>query len=340
MSSKSSAPPCSFVDLELVILYFTGLPLALLSGTATNNHGNTTLDNHWEKEWHQMLGVITGQLARRLMLQCARCFRRVSVFAKVFSQACMFHLDHDTTRYVKKFSLAAFRSKLPKPKGYVKQIILECFKLRGVMCTFCHELGKGKSAYDSRRKRERVLIYGPMSKYAFPNKTHLTLKEVFQIKQFAKLITDWWIAGAWSKSSIPRVSFEYLTVSLWTQLGICILDVSLLTKEEYSTEVSSNRVNNMTYIIANVAIKLSGGCLEGCPECLLNIVPACRTGIPFNHKLPKNKVEGLCELKYNIWAWIEEAVNGDCDPNCDACHALIPEWQRFGGEKPAFYDGN
>ena len=342
LSSSTSAPPCSFVELELVIFYFTRLPLALLASTARINYGNTTLENRWQNEWHRMLGDITVSLARRLMLQCPRCFRRVGIFAKEFAQGCMFHLDHNTTRYIKAFGLSQFSSAMKKHEGYVKKIILECFKLRGNMCTFCHEFGIGTRAYESRLKMKRVLIYGRMTVHAFPDKKHLTVREVFSIKEFANLIVDWWKAGAWKQSATPQVSFEYLAVSLWTQLGICIHDVSKLTKENYRTTDRMSRNRYITDIISCVAIKLSGSCLGDCPECLLNIVPVCISGIPYNHKDPKNKKNKLSVLKHDIWGWIKEALGGHCDPNCDACHGIITAWQKAGGvrlERPAFYDG-
>ena len=128
----TAGSPCSFCDLQQVIYFFTKLPIALL---ASNQKFESQSDRWQNGNKRKMLGDITVDIVRRLMLQCPYCFRRVAIIAKDYHQSCAFHLDHDTERFEKVLALSDFfRNK--SSIGYVKWILFESFKLRGNPCEY------------------------------------------------------------------------------------------------------------------------------------------------------------------------------------------------------------
>lgn len=339
---SSTGRPCSFEDLTRVVFYFTRLPMELLASAGTEY---ANLSDRWNTgNRREMIGDITVALVRRLMLQCPSCFRRIAIIAKVYHQNCAFHLDHDTERFIKCGSVSHFKKK--SRIGYVKWIIIECFKIRGNPCSFCHEFGKATTSYLCRLNKSMVLQYGLSAwiQDAYENKTHLTVSDVLRFRELNELIVDWYNKGAWRSTKIPLVSFGELFVSLWKKLNICLHDVCVLTEKDYAECNRTTRVEHVTTIIANVITKLSGKCirLDGCNECFLNVVPVCTSGIEFNHMDPKSKDvrRELSQLRHSIWQWIHEARRGKCDPNCAACHGLITAFQRDIIERPAGYLGN
>ena len=193
-----------------------------------------------------------------------------------------------------------------------------------------------------------MLHYGPFTQNAYPGSSnpHLTLREILRIRELAELIVDWSNNGAWIASKTPRATFEYLAVSLWTKLGICIHDVSVLSKREYDECHPGRRPGNVTTMISNVMVKLSGRCInlcfnqQSCTECYLNIVPVCTSGVAFNHREPAKKDKRLSQLKASMWTWIDEAERGDCHGVCNGCHGSITAYQHGIIDKPEGYTGN
>ena len=323
--------PCEFEELREVISYLTRIEIELLASTRSDE----SLSDRWAVDWQDMLGQITVSLLRHLMIQCPHCHRRVAIQVQKFQQIGKFQLDHDTVLYEKEFALSEFANHYVNGK-VIRAIFNEAPKISGLPCTFHHEYGDALVEYDERLHRKPDLRYALMTDQA-----HKTLREIFRIKEFALMIVDLARKGAWKTTRVPEVSFEYLAVYLWDVFGISIPDVLVLTKEDYSSVLPITRVRYMTDMVANVANKLSGGCLqlEGCDECFLNLQAVAGSGIEFNHRKPGKKDENLTALRWNIWKWIAEAIRGDCDPNCTGCHGLITAFQRNIIERPDGYTG-
>ena len=312
--------PCTFEDLSVVIYDHTRVDIELLVDVTTIFD---SLSARWDDDWKNVIGQITVNLPRHLMMQCPHCSQRVAKLVLESCQSGQFPLDHNTKLFKKLFKLSDFIHH--KRDGMcVLVIINEQLKIRQGVCTKHHESGDALVEYHERMERELVLRYDRMTDWG-----HMTLPEILKIKEIAQLIVNWDRKGAWCLSGVPKVPFEYFAVYLWKVFGICISDVFVLTKKDYQTVERNTRAGNVTDMITNVAIKLTGRCLQlgGCNECFLNLKAIEKTGIENNHKDPGKKKDCLCKLKWNIWKWFEEAERGDCDPICSGCHQLITAYQ-------------
>jgi len=167
------------------------------------------------------------------------------------------------------------------------------------------------------------------------------MTQILAITEVLKLIIDWKSRGAWSQTTRPSVEIKALAVPLWKLFRIPIWDLTHMTEHDYGTMARQTRVKNVTDMISNLCVKLTGRCYGyvDCGECMLNLIPKATSGMPFNHKLPKKKTSSLSRLRWSIDLWFDEAINGDCDCGCDPCHHEVTAFQNESIDKPEWYSG-